>query len=377
MSNPTLLEPTSLTLFTLSPHTRIHSHINVKIQPYTLKSDKNAMSSVREVTLTSAPPKSSQCGVTHNIPALVFNARGYNGNFYHEINDIFIPLFITINSLFHDQDVILVIVDGMTWWYQKYADLLNAFSPHHMIINTNHLTTTHCFPSAVVGLIKHGPVTIDPKLLPHPKTLLDFSAFLKNAYIKKDTPLLYPNNNSKPLLTLVNRKGSSSRVILNQEEVIKLAKDVGFNVHVLDHSKDYTMANVYRLIHSSHVLLGVHGAGLTNLFFLRRGSVVVQVVPIGLEWASETCYKNPSPFLGLEYVEYKVEANESSLSWNYGADSLMVKDPKAYTEGKWEKSIVYLKNQNVKIDLVRFKKCLMKAFEKAKIFMNSTSQVAS
>ncbi|RHN55487.1 putative protein O-GlcNAc transferase [Medicago truncatula] len=377
MSNPTLLDPTSLTLFTLNPHTRIQPYINVKIQPYPLKSDKNAMSSVREVTLTSAPPKSSQCGVTHNIPALVFNARGYNGNFYHEINDIFIPLFITINSLFHDQDVILVIVDGMTWWYQKYVDLLNAFSPNHKIINTNNLTTAHCFPSAVVGLIKHGPVTINPKLLPNPKTLLDFSTFLKNAYIKEDTPLLFPSNNSKPLLTLVDRKGSSSRVILNQEEVVKLAKEVGFNVHVLDHSKDSTMANVYRLVHSSHVLLGVHGAGLTNLFFLRQGSVVVQVVPIGLEWASDTCYKNPSPFLGLEYVEYKVEANESSLSWDYGVDSLMVKDPKAYTEGKWEKSIVYLKNQNVKIDLVRFKKWLMKAYEKAKMFMNSTSQVAS
>src|ERR1044072_1801483 len=65
--------------------------------------------------------------------------------------------------------------------------MLNCYPPYHKIINTNNITTTHCFPSAIIGLIKHGPMIIDPKLLPHPKTLLDFQAFLKNAYTKADT----------------------------------------------------------------------------------------------------------------------------------------------------------------------------------------------
>ncbi|XP_050907904.1 xylan glycosyltransferase MUCI21-like [Lathyrus oleraceus] len=372
MNGPTLLNQTSLTLFSLATHTRTQHHIHVKIQPYTLKSDKNAMKSVREFTLTSAPPKSSQCDVTHHSPALIFNGRGYNGNFYHEINDIFIPLFITMNSLFLEQDVILVIADGMSWWFKKYDDLLSTFSPRHKIIKTNNVTTTtHCFPSAVVGLIKHGPVTIDPKLLPYPKTLLDFHALLRSAYIKSNNTLSYPNNNDKPRLTLVNRKGSS-RVLLNQEEVIKLAEDIGFNVNVFDSSKDPSVANTYRLIHSSNVLLGVHGAGLTNLFFLKQGSVVVQIVPIGLEWPSKACYENPDEFLGLEYIGYKVNVNESSLSWEYGADSLMVKDPSTFAQGKWDKQKLYLK-QNVKIDLFRFKKYLTLAYEKVKTSMNNTS----
>src|ERR1044072_8521172 len=91
---------------------------------------------------------------------------------------------------------------------------------------------------------------------------------------------------------------------------MKLAKEVGFNVHVLEPSKIGSMSNIYRLIHSNHVLLGVHGAGLTHSLFLRPGSVLA---PIGTSWASRTYGENPKKVLGLENIEYKIEANESSL----------------------------------------------------------------
>ncbi|GAU40437.1 hypothetical protein TSUD_397560 [Trifolium subterraneum] len=372
INSPTLLDQNSLTLFTLGPHLRIQPNIHMKIQPYPLKNDENAISPVSEFTLTSTPPKSS-CGVTHHSPALVFSVGGYSGNFYHDINEIFIPIFITINSLSNGQDVILVITDVKPGWFEKYVDLLSTFSPNHMIINTSNLTTTHCFPSAIVGLIKHGQMIINPKLLPNPKTLLDFHEFLESAYMKEKTPLIFPNNKDKPILTLVSRKGAS-REILNQDEVIKLAEDIGFDVHVLESSIDSTVADAFRLIYSSNVMLGVHGAGLTNLVFLKQGSVLVQVVPIGLEWASETYYNKPTKSLGVEYVEYKIEANESSLSWEYGADSIVIKNPNAFREGNWSRhQAVYLKGQNVKIDIIRFRKCLTKVYEKAKKFIHSTS----
>ncbi|TKY69621.1 EGF domain-specific O-linked N-acetylglucosamine transferase [Spatholobus suberectus] len=369
ISAPTLLDHASSTLFALGPNTQDKSHVPVKIHPYPLKSDKTAMSYVKEVTLTLAPPKLA-CGVTHHTPALLFSAGGYTGNFYHEINENFIPLFITINSLFPNQDVTLAITDGMIWWFQKYAELLSAFSPHHLIINTNNLSTTHCFPSTTIGLIKHGPMIIDPKLLPYPKTLLDFRAFLDKAYAKVDAPLLNPNESGKPRLTLMSRTGNVSRVILNQKDVIKVAKEIGFNVHVLEPSRNTSMANVYRLIHASHVLLGVHGAGLTNFLFLKPGSVLVQVVPIGLDWASKTYYEKPPKFLGVDYIEYKIQPNESSLLESYGANSLVIKDPVAFQEGKWSKKRIYWKKQDVKIDIIRFRKYLTKAYEKAKIFMS-------
>ena len=371
VNSPTLVDQASSTLFTLGPQTWAQPHFPVKIHPYPLKNDKTAISYVKEVTLTSAPPKLT-CGVTHHSPALVFSAGGYNGNFYHEINENFIPLFITINSLFPDQDVVLVIRDGMVWWFQKYAQLLQALSPYHPIINTKNITTTHCFPSAIVGLIKHGTMIIDPTLLPYPKTLVDFHAFLEKVYTKDDTPILHDPKIKKggPHLVLVSRRGNVSRVILNQDEIVKEAEEIGFNVHVLEPSRNTSMAYAYNLLHTSHVMLGMHGAGLTHSLFLRPGSVLVQVVPIGNNWASRTYYEKPAKFLGMEYLEYKIDANESTLTESYGANSMVIKDPKTFHENKWAKIRIYLKKQNVKLDVVRFRKCLTKAYEKARIFMD-------
>ncbi|KAI9111629.1 hypothetical protein K1719_017319 [Acacia pycnantha] len=327
------------------------------------------MSMIKPVTLISSPPK-SPCSVTHRCPALVFSAGGYTGNFFHEFNENFIPLFITVHSLYPDRDVVLLITQGATWWFHKYAELLSSFT-QHPIINANNsttTTTTHCFSSATVGLMKHGPITIDPKQLPDPKTLVDFCAWLKNIYIG---PGIFPPGESKPSLTLVSRRGSVSRVILNEEEIVRLAEEVGFNVRLLEASRDKSMAEDYKRVHTSHVLLGVHGAGLTHLLFLRPGTVMMQVVPIGLEWAARTYYgEKTSRVLGLEYVEYKVEANESSLSEKYGRESLVMKNPEGFHGGDWSKRRIYLREQDVKLNVTRFSKYLTEAYEKARAFMD-------
>jgi len=369
INGSTLFDPASSTIFAMGPHTHDKSPAPFKFRPYPLKSDKRAMSSVKELNLIAAQPKLS-CGVTHHSPALVFSAAGYTGNYYHEMNENFIPLFITIDSLFPNRDVTLVVTDGKMWWFQKYAELLSALSPHRSIINADNLSTAHCFPSATLGLMKHGSMIIDPKLLPYNKTLLDFCDFLGKVYTKLGTPFMYPKENGKPHLTLISR-GCGSRVILNQEDVIKLGEEIGFNVHVFEASGSTPMAKIYGVVHCSDVLLGVHGAGLTNFLLLRPGSVLVQVVPIGLGWASRTYYEKPTKFLRVEYLEHKIELNESSLLEKYGANSLVIRDPPAFQRRSQKR--VHWTEQNVTIDIARFRNCLMKAHEKAKEFMSKVN----
>ena len=253
------------------------------------------MSTVKELTLTSAP-HSTQCKVTHNSPALVFSAGGYTGNFFHDFSDGFVPLFITINSRFYNQNVILVISDcNDLWWPQKYAEILSQFS-HHPIIDIKKERVTHCFPSAIIGLIKHGPMIVDPTLLPHhPKSLTDFRIFLENSYKKKggdDVPITSYN---RPQLVFVIRKLDVGRAILNKKEVIKAIEEVGFDVNVLDPTTTHTsLAKAFKLVHSSHAMLAVHGAGLTHMLFLRPRAVLVQVVPIGVDLPSNISFKGPT-----------------------------------------------------------------------------------
>lgn len=55
----------------------------------------------------------------------------------------------------------------------------------------------------------------------------------------------------------------------------------------------------------------VHGAAVTHLLFLRPSSVLVQVVPVGVEWAT--------------YAFFGTVA-DSSLVDKYGKNNLLLKD---------------------------------------------------
>ncbi|KAK9277261.1 hypothetical protein L1049_006800 [Liquidambar formosana] len=348
------------------------------IRPYPRKAEESLMGRIKELTLTSGP-YSPSCEVHHNAPALVFSAGGYTGNFFHDFNDGFIPLFITVNSLFRDQNIILVITNCKSWWSRKYAELLTRFS-RHPIIDMDKETASHCFPSAIVGLISHGPMTVDPTLLPHPKTILDFHNFLESAYSQGNVTLsdkpfetLSHKPRARPQLVLVNRRGNVGRVILNQEELKQAAEDAGFDVTVFEPTHKTRLVDSFRLIHASHAILGVHGAALTHSLFLRPGSVLVQVVPIGTEWLCDTYFAKPAKKLGLKYMEYKIRAEESSLVEKYGKDDIVLKDPKAFVKGNWSNMHTYLKAQDVKLDIHSFQRYLRKAYKQAKRFMNKES----
>ncbi|KAI3921694.1 hypothetical protein MKW92_053728 [Papaver armeniacum] len=222
-------------------------------------------------------------------------------------------------------------------------ELLEIFSSYP-IINLDNETSTHCFPSATVGLISHGFMTIDPTLLPNSETLRDFRALLESAYAKtglQTNPTISASTPTpRPRLLVVSRIGENvGRVMSNQAEVVLLAKDIGFDVTVFEPTKFTSVTETT--------------AAMTNLLFLRPGSVFMQVVPIGTDWAAEICYGKP--------------AKENK----YGKDSMVVKDPKSVSKKDW--SIIkkiYLTEQNVRVNLVRFEKHLRKAYKKVKKFMD-------
>lgn len=369
VNGPALLDPLALTLYELHQTDSTPPATSFTTRPYPRKTDKTAMSRVKDLTLTSTP-STTLCQVTHSSPALVFSTGGYTGNFFHDFNEGIIPLFITVDSIFSNQNVTLVTTDSADWWVQKYAKLLSQMSIHP-IINTKRDQATHCFPSAIVGLISHGDMTLDPNRIPQPKTMVDFRAFLRKAYTNGNE--LQSSNRHrkahKPRMVVVSRKGNVGRVMLNQNQVVKAAEKVGFEVVVFEPSRKTSLNGAFQLIDNSHAMLGVHGAALTHSLFLRPGSVLLQVVPIGTEWLSRNCFEHPAKAMGVEYIEYEIGADESSLVEKYGRNSLVLRNPKAFANGNWSNVRVYLKAQNVKVDLVRFRNYLTMAYVKAKRLM--------
>ncbi|MED6206604.1 hypothetical protein PIB30_028466 [Stylosanthes scabra] len=374
-----VLDPTTSTFFVQRPTTRTFDSGNnnptvTKIRPYPRKFESFVMSNIKELTIKSTEPIPS-CHVTHKHPALVFSAGGYTGNFFHDFNDGFIPLYITLNSMFQNQDdarnVILVISKARDWWVKKYANLLGQFSNHPIIDLDNENNTTHCFPFATIGLVSHGFMTINPQLMPKSKSLQNFHSLLSKAYGPiSNVP---PQNAIRPRLVLVNRSIGQGRSLLNLEEVKLAITKQGFDVIVFEPKASTPLSEAFERISSSHVMVGVHGAALTHSLFLRPGSVFIQVVPLGAESVANLCFGNPARVMGLEYLEYRIRGEESSLIEKYGEEDMVIKDPVGFLSGKpWSKSTmdIYLKEQNVRLDLVRFRKCLKIAYMKASKLVN-------
>ncbi|CAO2829517.1 unnamed protein product [Amaranthus hypochondriacus] len=401
INGPTVLDPKTSTFYAIGPTSP--RQFMKKIRPYPRKWENFTMSNINQVTILSGP-KGPLCDFTHNTSAILFSAGGYTGNFFHDFNEGFLALFITVRLMsLTSQDVNLVVQEAHDWWVSKYKNLLGAFSNYPIIILDDQ-KINHCFKSAILGLVSHGFMTIDPKLMPRPTTLLDFHLFLDKAYNKAQWPIhsssscpiyparkgydrvrqtiplsektcnktqysIPPYNLDQPKLILLSRANGSGRVMLNQIEIITMAENLGFNVTVFEPKPETPLSEAYGLMKETHVLLGIHGAALTHLLFLRPESIFIQVVPFGTDDVAEMCYGRPAKEMGLQYLEYKISIEESSLVEKYDKLDPILHDPMSQKNGWVFLKKVYLKEQNVRLNLIRFRKYLKYAYKKAKIFM--------
>ncbi|KAL8142320.1 hypothetical protein V2J09_015352 [Rumex salicifolius] len=368
-NGPVALDPTKATLYSIGSTRNLE-----KIKPYPRKWEIDEMA-IRDINLKTGPT-GPKCEVHHNSPALLFSAGGRTGNFFHDFNDGILPLYITWSQLsMDDRDVTLVVDHACDWWVHKYVDIIRAFTKHE-IINLENEKAVHCFTRAYVGLVTHGYMTVDQKVLPRPLTLNHFHSFIRNAFHSHEVGPTPPKPNQgrrRPKLIWLVRAGSIGRVILNRDKARSVAEEVGFDVIMYHPTKSTLLRKAYEIINESHAMIGVHGAAMTHMLFLRKGSVAVQVVPLGLDWVGHVCFGQAARDVGLEYMEYKIGYNESSLCRKYEKDDPILKDAKGLLEEKgWVEEVmdVYLKVQDVRLDLVRFKMYMKMVFKKAKHFMD-------
>ncbi|KAI8029967.1 Alpha-1,3-arabinosyltransferase XAT2 [Camellia lanceoleosa] len=124
------------------------------------------------------------------------------------------------------------------------------------------------------------------------------------------------------------------------------------------------LARIYWVLNSSDVTIGVHGAALIHFLFMKPGSVLIEVIPLGTEWASETYFGEPSTKLSLKYIGYKILPRESSLFNEYDENDPVLTDPSNVGKKGWEfTKKIYLDHQNVRLNLVRFQKRLLRAYD--------------
>ncbi|KAI3703818.1 hypothetical protein L1987_74013 [Smallanthus sonchifolius] len=343
-------------------HVHLHPSLpntTTVIRPYSMQESPYVMNYITPVTITTTkPPHPITCDHNHDHPAVIFSSGGYTGNLFHEFNENLIPLFIT-TRLFKSR-VHFVVVDYKHSFIQKYRRVFPRLSDHE-IINTADDSTVHCFPAAITGLKFHKFLGVNASENPQGLySMADFRQFIRRAYKLKHKSVFDTSN--PPVLLLISRQ--RTRKFLNQEEMVKMMEKLGFRVIIA--SSDKLMSNIEkfsRVINSCSVMVGAHGAGLANELFLPDGAVMIQVRPLGFQWGTDAFYSEPGPGMGLKYLEYRIEPEESSLAEVYGLDHPVVADTASVAaKGGYEAAReMYLNKQDLRLNLNRFRETLVEA----------------
>nr|AAP49177.1 HGA6 [Hordeum vulgare subsp. vulgare] len=331
-----------------------------KVRPYPRKGDPTCMGRVPEITMrttsSSSPP---ECTRTHGVPAVTFSIGGYTGNIFHDFSDVLVPLYNTVHR--YRGDVQLVMANVAPWWLVKYDKLLRELSRHAPLdlAAVAAKGETHCFRHAVVSLRAHRELIIERDRSPDGLATPDFTRFIRRALsLPRDAPTrLADGTGRKPRLLIIARH--RTRILLNLGDMMRVAEEAGFEAAVSELDVGDPISRVGAEINSADVLVGVHGAGLTNMMSLAPGATMVQVVPWGgLQWFARMDYGDPAEALGLRYVQYEIGVDESSLKDKYPRGHKIFTDPTSlHKKGFGFMRRTLMDGQNITIDLGRFRAC--------------------
>ncbi|KAB2064925.1 hypothetical protein ES319_A09G054300v1 [Gossypium barbadense] len=343
------------------------NNTSLLIGPYSRKEDQIAMKSVRKWLVKPVMESNviPHCSQAHSVPAILFSLGGYSGNNYHDFTDIIIPLYSTARIF--NGEVKFVVTNSNPWWINKFRNLVQKLS-NYEVIDIDNEENIHCFPSVVVGL-KRAPqeLSIDPSKSSY--SMKDFRQFLRSAYsLNKARAIKIEDDDdddddgkTRPRLLIVAR--NRTRAFRNTDEIVGMARNLGYEVGVAE--ADGNIQRFAEIVNSCDVMMGVHGAGLTNMVFLPENAVLIQVIPFGgVEWPARAAFREPSKDMNIKYLDYKIKAEESSLIEQYPADHEVFKNPLSISKQGWLTfKAVYLDKQDVNLDINRFKITLLKALE--------------
>ncbi|KAM3268777.1 alpha-1,3-arabinosyltransferase XAT3 [Capsicum chacoense] len=353
----------SSTIFVMSQNFNISAENNSwTLQPYPRKGNAGAMSSVKSwtVKLVQDGEEIPKCSVYHGYPAVLFSLGGFSGNHFHDFCDLLVPIFS--NSRDFNLEVNFLATDYKPWWIGKYRTLLNNMSKNK-ILDIDNENEVHCFPSVTAGLKSHKEFGIDPSKFPNGVSTRDFRQFLRSSLSLKRVEAIKMKGGivTKPRLLIVSRK--KSRSLLNEGAVRKMAEKLGYEVVLAEANLSTNLTKFAQIVNSCDVLMGVHGAGLTNMVFLPENAVLIQLVPLGaIDYLAKRDFGDPAGEMNIKYLDYKINVDESSLVEQYPLNHKVFKDPSSFFRKGWGVfRSIYLDKQNVKVDLKRFRSTLIKA----------------
>ncbi|KAJ8611988.1 hypothetical protein CTAYLR_004400 [Chrysophaeum taylorii] len=174
---------------------------------------------------------------------------------------------------------------------------------------------------------------------------------------------------------LVSRR--RKRFILNELELVDACLDLGLDVQVLP-LEEMTLYEQLAALRAVTILVGIHGSGLNNAIFLRRGSVLVQLLPYKLNYKG--AFQSNAMRAGVEYKEWALKDPKlSRFHWEFlgerelrnGRDAYLAKGspnsgPEVYT---------FWINQDIIVPVDEFKNLIVDAIRSSPLNRNIANQM--
>lgn len=107
---------------------------------------------------------------------------------------------------------------------------------------------------------------------------------------------LFPHPKAHRLRLYISRKFTNGRKILNEEELIPILEHYDFQIVTLDNMSVDQQAELFS---QAEIVIGPHGAGFTNIMFMKSGARVIEF--FSLETMVMHFYRSLSHQIGLEY----------------------------------------------------------------------------
>ncbi|XP_047969143.1 beta-1,2-xylosyltransferase XYXT1-like isoform X1 [Salvia hispanica] len=300
-----------------------------------------------------------KCDRLHSLPALLFSIGGFSGNHFHDFADLLVPLFTT--SFRFKRNVHFLATDYKPWWPGKFRPLLSRLTGSE-ILDIDRENTTNCYGRLIAGLKFDSELVVAADSASSSgASMLKFRQLLWKTYSLNRKKAI--RGDARPRLMIVSRK--RTRILTNEDRISRAAEKLGFEVVSAEGDHSTNLTKFAQLVNSCDVMVGVHGAGLTNMVFLPEKAVLVQIVPLGaIDVFAKLDFGDPAAGMGIRYLDYKIGLKESSLIQKYAADHPVIRDPISIHRKGWnELRNVYLNNQNVTIDVRRFRATLAKALK--------------
>ena len=247
-------------------------------------------------------------------------------NMYHHFCDFFnlyaslhingsLP-FINEENTFNNRDVNILIWENMNY-QSAFSQVFNAFT-QNPILNLNTFAGKRvCFqnvvfpllPRMLYGLFYNTPLT--PNDCQASGLFKAFGDFITH---RLNIPLPQSTNSRKLNVTILARQ-TKHRRIMNLGTLEKILIDHGgYEVTIAPFTHKVPFDKQMKLIRTTDILVGIHGAGLTHMLFMPDWGAVFELY----DCEDPSCYKDLARLKGIKHLSWtnmdKLYPEEKALS---------------------------------------------------------------